>query len=211
LAITLVVAAIAWRGQPVGTRDLARSGNFADLFGGQNINQWRPLSGGWGPAKNDEGALVLQGRGLVRRSLAIADGAGESQPLEHFVLSTVVDLHQAAAVEMQFDLASDAADERFWFVRIDSQGATLGGRADAQGSPATVVATRAHKPDSQALHAIEVERQSQGWWVLVDGVLLGSVPFDHAAPAAEFRLLAEGGQAWFSDVTVEQLAPPVVP
>lgn len=210
LAVALILAAIAWRGEPVGMRDLARSGNFADLFSGQNINQWRPLSGGWGPAKNDEGAFVLQGRGLVRRSLAIVDEAGDAQPPEHYVLSCVVDLHQATAAELQFDLASDAADERYWFVSIDSQGATLGGRADAQGSPATVIVSRAHKSASQALHAIEVERQSHGWWVLVDGVLLGSVPFDHAAPAAEFRVFADGGQAWFSDVTVEQLAPLVV-
>ena len=47
--------------------------------------------------------------------------------------------------------------------------------------------------------------KAQGWWTFVDGQSLGSVAFTHAAPAAEFRLLAESGFAWFSDFTIEEL------
>ena len=207
LAAVLVLVGIASRGRSPGDRDLVPSGRIDELFNGQNINQWKPASGSWSQAKNHEGALVLQGRGLVRRSIFGRNDAGDPQPLAHYRLMLVVDPHEASAVEVQFDLAGDNRDPQCLFVRLDRQGSTLGSRADAQGSPSTTVANRAHSAGSGELHAVEIERQSLEWWALVDGELLGSVPFAHATPAAEFRLLAEGGFAWFSDFTLEQLEP----
>ena len=207
LAAMLFLVAIASRGQSSGDRDLRPSGRIEELFNGQNINQWRPVSGSWSQAKNDEGALVLQGRGLVRRSILGRNVAGEPQPLAHYRLTLVVDPHEASAVEVQFDLAADNRDEQCLFLRIDSHGSTLGSRTGGQASSAKTLVQRAHSTSSEGLHAVEIERQSQGWWALVDGELLGSAPFVHAAPAAEFRLLAEGGFAWFSDFTFEPLEP----
>ena len=208
LAAILVLVAVASRGRSPGDRDLVPSGRIEELFNGQNINRWKPVSGSWSQAKNLEGALVLQGRGLVRRSILSRNESGKPRPLAHYQLTLVVDPHEASAIEVQFDLAGDNRDEQCLFLRIDRHGSTLGSRASPQGSSATTVAQCAHRASSEGLHAVEIERQSQGWWALVDGELLGSVPFVHATPAAEFRLLAEGGFAWFSDFTFEELEPP---
>ena len=208
VAAIVVLAGIASLGRSPGERDLRPSGRIEELFNGQNINPWKPVSGGWGQAKNNEGALVLQGRGLVRRSILVSNDAGESRAVENYRLMLVVDPHEASAVEIQFDLAADNRDAECLFVRIDQQGSTLGSRANAQAARRTTATLPIHSANSGGLHAVEIERQSQGWWALVDGELLGSVPFVHAAPAAEFRLLAEDGLAWFSDFTFEELERP---
>jgi hypothetical protein len=208
LAAIVVLAGIASRGRSPGDRDLRPSGRIEELFNGQNINPWKPVSGGWSQAKNNEGALVLQGRGLVRRSILGSNDAGEPRPVENYRLMLVVDPHEASAVEVQFDLAADNRDEECLFVRIDRQASTLGSRANGQGARRTTATLPVRSAVSGGLHAIEIERQSQGWWTLVDGEMLGSVSFVHAAPAAEFRLLAEDGFAWFSDFTFEELEPP---
>jgi hypothetical protein len=208
LAAIVLLVGIASRGRSPGDRDLIPSGRIEELFNGQNINQWKPVSGGWSQAKNNEGALVLQGRGLVRRSLVGSDDAGEPRRAENYRLMLVVDPHEASAVEVQFDLAADNRDGQCLFVRIDRQGSTLGSRPNVQGPASTTDALPARSAASGGLHEVEIERQSGGWWALVDGQLLGSIPFIHAVPAAEFRLLAEDGFAWFSDFTFEELEPP---
>jgi eukaryotic-like serine/threonine-protein kinase len=208
LAAILVLVGIASRsGLPVD-RNLVPTGSIEELFNGQNINQWKPVSGGWSSAKNDEGALVLQGRGLVRRSILIRNDAGEFQPVEHYRLMLAVDLHDATAVEIQFDLAGEGGDQQCLLVRVDRDGSTLGSRTNNREASAKTFNHRSHLADSGALHSVEIQRQSLGWWTLIDGELLGTAPFIHATPAPEFRLLAEGGRAWFSDFTFEELIPP---
>jgi hypothetical protein len=207
LAVILVLGGIVFRGRSPGSRDLKPSGRIEELFNGQNINQWTPVSGGWSQAKDQEGALVLQGRGLVRRPVFGRNDAGEPRALQHYRLMLAVDPHEASAVEVQFDLAGNNQDESCFFVRIDRQGSTLGSRANAQGSSSTTFARLAHAASSETFHAVEIERQSSGWWTFVDGRFLGSVAFAHATPAAEFRLFAEGGFARFSDLTFEELEP----
>lgn len=202
-----LLAALAPRGSSPGSRDLKSSGRMQQLFNGQNINEWRPVSGGWGRAKDHEGALVLQGSGSVRRGIFGYDEAGQPTPLEHYKLTLAVDPHEAKAIEVQFDLAAGNQDDAFLFVRVDREGSTLGRPADSQNASSSNIAHRAHSTGNAALHAIEIERQSGGWWVFVDGQFLGNAPFVHATPAAEFRLLAEGGDAWFSDLTFEELEP----
>ena len=71
-----------------------------------------------------------------------------------------------------------------------------------------MIARRAHSPSAPPLHSIQIERQSGGWWVFGDDQFLGATPFVHSEPAAEFRLLADGGMAWFSDFTLEELVSP---
>lgn len=204
LAAIVLLVAIATRGRSVGNRDLQPSGRIAELFSGQSIDQWIPISGGWSREKNNEGALVLEGRGLVRRPILGRNDAGEPRPLEHYRLMLVVDPHEANAVEVQFDLTNESRDGACLFVRLDRDGSTLGSRAGPQGAMASTIARRASSA-SGTLHAIDIERQSGGWWTFVDGQFLGNTAFVHAAPAAEFRLLAEGGLAWFSDFTFEEL------
>jgi hypothetical protein len=54
---------------------------------------------------------------------------------------------------------------------------------------------------------VQIERHSAGWWVLVDDQPLGSLRGTSAEPAPEFRVHVEGGAAWISDVTLEELGP----
>ena len=207
LLVVVILTGIIFRGRSSSERDLTPSGRIEDLFNGQNINQWKPVSGSWNPAKDNEGALVLQGQGFVRRSIVGHTASGEVRPLEHYRLTFVVDLHEAAAVEVQFDIAAERQDEHVLFVQINHDGCTLGSRSGVEGSSPTVVAQRTHPAKGSELHAIEIERQGRQWWAMVDGQLLGRSSFVHAMPAREFRLLAEGGLAWFSDFTIEELGP----
>ncbi len=181
------------------------SGRAEELFNGQNVSQWNTKSGGWSQGKNREGAVVLQGRGVIRRPLVFRDADGEPQPMTHFRLTFLVELNAASDAEVQFDFADDNADERSLFVRIDRNESTLGGRTAERDSQPTTISRRSHSSDAGALHTITLERQRLGWWGFVDNQFLGSTPFCHAAPAPEFRLRAEGGFAWFSDFTIEEL------
>jgi hypothetical protein len=205
-ALAVLVATVS-RGPDVGVRDLRPSGRIEELFDGQNISRWKPITGGWSQAKNNEGALVLSGRGLVRRQIVARDAAGAVRPLVHYRLTLAVDLHEAAQAEVQFDLATGQSDASCLFVRITRDGCAVGTRGGPDGSTVTVTLGRPLASDGAALHAIEIERQSGGWWVTLDGQVLSAVPFLHAKPADELRLLAEGGTAWFSDITLEELEP----
>ena len=189
-----------------GERDLGPSGRIEELFNGQNINQWTPVSGSWSQAKNDEGALGASrpwpGPAVDFRSQrggrAAAAGA----------LSADAGRRSAPGIGRRGSVRPGwrQPGRQYLFVRIDGGGSTLGTRTAAPRFARTIVHAR---PCAQrrGLHAVEIERQSGGWWVLVDGELLGSAPFLHATPAAEFRLAADGGFAWFSDFTFEQLEP----
>jgi hypothetical protein len=191
-----------------GERDLVPAGEIEQLFNGRDMRAWTTISGGWSDAKNQEGATVLEGKGEVRRLLTQRDTGGDLRPLDFYRLTLVVDVHDATAVEVQFDFANGAAPtprQDCRFVRIDRERATLGRREGGQ-ERTRQVESLAHASDSAGpLHVVQLERQSGGWWVFVDERFLGSAAPDHDEPASEFRLLAEGGPSWFSDFTVERL------
>ena len=123
-------------------------------------------------------------------------------------------MHSAAAVELQFgDGQPGQAAE--YVVRIDDQRSTLG-RRPGEGAELRTIASLAHSADVGPLHAVQLECQSRGWFVLVDERLVGAVPLGETnsgtlahyavpAEAAQFVLTAEGGPAWFSDFTLEEL------
>ena len=62
VAVVLVILGTIGRRDSPGERDLVESGRIEQLFNGRNIDGWQAVSGGWNPAKNNEGAIVLQGR-----------------------------------------------------------------------------------------------------------------------------------------------------
>ena len=209
----LAAAMVAWailggRGTPP-PRDLVPTDTVEPLFDGRDIGPWRTVVGGWATARNDESALVLQGKGIVSRLLAVPDAAGGRRQPAHYRISCVVDRHEADAVEMQFDLpvgTPGSADTGGRFVvRIDASGAAFGERTTDR--PLRPLARRPGSEAAAPLHAVEFERHSRGWWVLVDGAVLATAGFLHDPPAAEIRFVAEGGDAWLSDVTIEELAP----
>src|SRR5262249_55764104 len=95
-----------------GTRDALRarlvpSGSGEHLFDGQTLRGWSARSGGWVPASDEDGALVLAGtngvchRGLFRTTELIRT------PLDHYRLTLAVRLNQAKEAELHFGIAVD--------------------------------------------------------------------------------------------------------
>jgi hypothetical protein len=209
IATVLVVIGLPWLAfrQPPIERDLVPTGRGQYLFDGQQIDQWLPLSGGWFPRTDEEGGLVLEGAGDVRRAIAIRGPDGVPVPLDFYRLTLFVYLRESSAVEVQFDLASRDRDATRQVVRVTAEGSSLGRRAGERAalqttSPLVSLPVAADRP-----HVVQIERHSAGWWILVDEQLVGAVRGTTAQPADEFRIRVDGSAAWISDVVVEELGP----
>jgi hypothetical protein len=58
-------------------------------------------------------------------------------------------------------------------------------------------------------HTLTVQRQPDAWWILIDESPVGTVPIRTGQQDAPwFILVAEEGEVWFSDITLQELAPP---
>jgi hypothetical protein len=204
LLVLVALAALALR-PPAIERDLVPTGRGQYLFDGQQIDQWLPLSGGWFPQTDEEGGLVLEGTGNVRRQIAISGAGGRPELLTHYRLILFVYLRESSAVEIQFDLANHQRNPARQLVRITPEGSRLGRRAGENVEPRYAGELVPHAVSSERPHVVQIERHSQGWWVLVDDQPIGAVRGTIAAPASEFRVHVEGKAAWISDVTVEEL------
>ncbi|MDX1944901.1 MAG: protein kinase [Pirellulaceae bacterium] len=213
LAGMIAVGGVAWLwpdsspGQP----DLVVAGRAGNLFDGLAIDEWRPQSGGWSPARNADRADVLQGTGVVRRAISLPDAEGKSTPVPYYRLTLFVQLHEATAAEVHFDLAAPSSKAERQVVRLTSAGSQLGRRAGDAGELSRLGPVLPFELPATAVHVVVVERHTGGWWVTVDEQSLGGRRGLFADPAPEFRLRAEGGPAWFSDVSVEELLPPAGP
>ena len=203
-----VVWAVVPRRPAVLERTHVPSGIAADLFDGGSLAPWRTVHGSWAIGRNDEGAIVLEGTGLVRRPLSLPDAHGARGVPEQYRLSCLVDRAAATAAEIQFDLpAGDGAtDPARLVVRIERGAVVCGRQTDPAGSVNAIV--RRAVDDGRPLHAVEIERQQASWWITVDGERLAVVPCLRRRAAGEFALGASGGEARFSDITLEQLVPP---
>jgi hypothetical protein len=209
-SLLLLAVGVAWlvTRPPAIERDLVPTGRAAYLFNGQQIDQWLPLSGGWFPRADEEGGLVLEGTGNVRRQIALSGASGRPELLTHYRLILFVYLREASAIEVQFDLANHQRNPPRQLVRITPEGSRLGRRAGENVEPRYTGELVPLTVSSERPHVVQIERHSTGWWVLVDEQPIGAVRGTSAAPAAEFRVRVEGGSAWISDVTVEELAGP---
>jgi hypothetical protein len=54
---------------------------------------------------------------------------------------------------------------------------------------------------------VRLERHTAGWWAMVDEKVVGFLYSRVAHDANEFRLIAEDGEARFSDFHVQELRP----
>ena len=199
----LAAAVVAWSfvgGRTAPSRDMIRSGQVAALFDGQDMAAWTTRKGGWAPAVDEEGATMLEGRGLIARRLAAPGGAPGPA---HYAISCVVDLHEAGAVEMRFDLAAGGTTPCL-AVRLDASGVSVGERRDESGLR-TRFGPLPLAGGSDGLHELAVERHTRGWWVVVDGTPVTSLVSLHASPAAEVQFQVDGGAARLSDVMLEEL------
>ena len=133
---------------------------------------------------------------------------------ENFRLELFAELHEAKAVEVHVDFPAKGnnerpgpPDDRRVVLRITPHGSQVGmKRGDHQGwTPRSgVVPLRKTRYEK---HAVRIERHSAGWYAYVDNDPIG---FDFSRPRTvgpEFRLIAEDGEAWFSDFVITELRP----
>jgi len=211
LLAVAAVAMVAWgvigtwfaARPPWPAHDYIATGRAADLFDGTDLSAWRTLRGSWSSDRDEEGALVLQGRGEVVRRLAI--GAVGAESPEWYRLTCVVDRHEASAAEVVFDVPRGGGDDGDALAVRIAADAVACVRRSRDGRGIKQLTARA-PADAEPRHAVEVRRHGEAWYVTVDGAPLATLPPLRPAPAAEIRFAADGGEARFSDVVVEELA-----
>jgi len=190
---------------PVATNSLAPTGWATSLFDGKSLRGWITQSGSWTIGRDDEGSAVVAGtEGAIMHPLLFKRSGGQVRPLEHYRLLATVRLHEAAAVELQFDFG--LSDQRH-ALRLTLDRVALG-RYGASRTPFEPLApAQSFSVGTDQLHELKLERQSTEWRVFVDDVLAGTIPLASQRELPEFRLVAEGGPAWFADMAVEELVP----
>ncbi|WP_254510494.1 serine/threonine protein kinase [Anatilimnocola floriformis] len=194
-----------------GAPDLVPSENVISLpYQGASFNDWKRLAGSrWASTTNDDQENVLEGDGvLIRRFPELATAANGN--LQYFRLELFVELHDAKVLEVHVDVPekiNEPGDDRRVVLRITPQGSQVGNkRGDLQGwlPRSSVVPLRKTRYDK---HAVRIERHSSGWYAFVDNDPVG-FDFSHRPQVShEFRLVAEDGEAWFSDFVITELAP----
>jgi hypothetical protein len=215
----VVITAVAWfapRGLRTGA-DLEPPYTPSDwvqpLFDGQSISGWTTVAGGWGPALDPEGGYVLRGSGVIRRPLPEPD----ERPLAHYRLTLGVAVHEAKAVEVHFGIPpAGADDESRGVVRVSREQVAIGRRRgagspfEAVGDPLPIDEDDTRSPSSRSqvtrYHALRIERQADEWTAWFDETPIGSLPAG-GRERGEFWLVAEGGEAFFENLEVRELAP----
>ncbi len=181
------------------------------LFSGRSLRNWTVRSGTWVLADDEDGAKVLAGaNGAIARRLMRSDEQ-PPRPLSHFELSLAVRLHQATAIELHFGI-SQATGENVLrsAIRLEGHAAWLAHRSADRGPshPATpsvsLPTTSADQP-----RIVRLRRDATHWIASVDNQRVGAIPLASLSELAEIRLSVDGGPAWFSDIEVEELVPPI--
>ena len=186
------------------------TGWAAPLYDGSTLRGWLPRSGQWTPTEDAEGGNVIQGSGLLHRSLPASD-----KPLPHrlatYRLAVACDLASAAAAEMQFGFAASPGKPRL-VLRMEKDAVRFG-RRDSDSAPLMEI-SRSDRMASQAeagqpsYQELRAERHANQWVVFANGKPFAtSKPLDENE-LAEVGLAAEGGQAIFDGPQVMELKPP---
>ena len=215
LIVTVVVFALGL--VPGGTStsslksktSLAPTGWSASLFNGKSLLGWTIEDGQWIVVQDDEGSPVIAGTsGEMKRPLLKAV-AGKPVPIEYYRVLVTFQLREASAVELQFNLRQpdnqNPADSRH-ALRLTLDRVAVGTRQEGSLPFKPLAPAKPFEIGSDRLHELKLERQTTEWRVFVDDVLAGTVPLAKEPRRPEFRLLAEGGPAWFGDMVVEELA-----
>lgn len=181
------------------------------LFSGRSLRNWTVRSGTWVLADDEDGAKVLAGaNGAIARRLMRSDEQ-PPRPLSHFELSLAVRLHQATAIELHFGISQAAGENAARSaIRLEGHAAWLAHRFADRGPshPATpsvsLPTTSADQP-----RIVRLRRDATHWIASVDNQRVGAIPLASLSELAEIRLSVDGGPAWFSDIEVEELVPPI--
>lgn len=200
----LCLGGLGWYLQrPPPPPSFVSSGLVENLFDGQSLKGWTPVSGQWQVARTNEGGFTLEGQGLIRRPLP--------PTLTCLGLVVSVDRRLAAAVELHFGLAPGTGAVSRRVLRLTDKEVALGDRADdeAEFRPrASLPVPREDTPDSTQSRELRIERQGNTWYAFYEGKLIGSAPA-RRGEQCEFRLRTEGlGTAHFDTIQVTELVPP---
>jgi serine/threonine protein kinase len=208
-----VIGVWLWLSTP-GRPDLVTSGAPLPLpFDGEHVSRWKRVEGAWGEFRKPDGEYVLKGeRGVVSydfHDLATA----ENRQLRHYRLQVVAELNGAEAVEVHVGFGRQHQPGKEWRVvlRMTAQGAQLGHKLSDEGGwrPHGPLIPFSDKVDPGGKHSLVLERHSKGWLGMLDGETpLGFVNTAPRLETHEFRLVAEGGAAWFSDFEITELRNP---
>lgn len=188
-------------------RVLMPTGQIVPLFSGQSLAGWKNLGGGWRDTTDDEGSPVMEGsNGTI--SHAVPNWM-PGEATSGYRLAFAFNPSQAQALELHFDLRQGATSgSPRGVLRLTPAGAQLGEKDADRGL------FRPHGPlapwpkELDALHDVVLEKNGC-YWLQLDAIPVGSFPAKAKSPAAEFRLVVEGGTAIFADFSVEPLGPPV--
>jgi hypothetical protein len=177
------------------------------LFRGILVD-WQTLRGSWRIDKDAEGATVIAGTdGVIRRSLPVFDS---------YSLAVGADLHKATAVELHFGVdpypsgAHSPGPPRLVLRVSRDEGARFGRRASDDApfvpiSAAVPVPRPENLADKVPYFEFKAERQLNWWHVSFNRQYLGAIPDRGPAKAAEFRLLVQGGLAYFDAAEIAEL------
>jgi eukaryotic-like serine/threonine-protein kinase len=183
---------------------LAKANWGAALFDGRSLKGWVIEHGSWIVGPDEEGSTVIAGtNGEIRRPLVKAVG-GKPTPIPNYRVLVTVRLHEASAVEMQFNIDSTGPRQT---LRLTLDRVSVGRRAASNSPLEPLAPAKPFEIGADRLHELKLERQALEWRVFVDDVLVGTVPLAAQRELPEFRLVAEGGPAWFADMVVEELIP----
>jgi hypothetical protein len=200
------------RGQKRVT-ELVPTGLGVNLFDGLTLTGWRAQSGAWAVKRNEEGGRILSGTSGRILHPIFKQVAKEKVGLVDFSLAAVIQLHGASAAEIEFGsdvLGFELAEDQPRFVaRLEKSSASLGRRTGATRPFIRMSDLSAFTSSGSEPHTLTVQHQPGYWLVLVDDRRVGTIPIPNGQRAAPwFSLVAEEGEAWFSDVTLQELALP---
>lgn len=184
---------------------LPASGWVVELFDGRSLRGWFPQHGFWTVSTDDEGGAIFVGTdGEILHPLLFKRDGGKTSPLSNYRMLVTTRLHQATAVELHFDV--NLSGQRH-VLRLTPTQVALG-RSAAAKAPFEPLGSEQPRPiGTDRLHELKLERQATEWRAFVDETLVGTIPLAPERELPEFRLVAQGGPAWFADTVVEELSP----
>jgi len=192
----------------VPQRDFVLSGWSQSLFNGEDLADWQPISGEWIATEDANSTGVLSGTDGVARRPLFRPGESVPVPIGSYRLRSTVNLQQARAVEIQFDIVASASHERKLALRMTPEGAQLLRYSSATESVEYLTRVIPYNQPTSGYQDITVERQRGYWFVSVGEKRIGAEPVSTETPLSEFRLAVEGGPAWFANLQVEELVSP---
>jgi hypothetical protein len=190
---------LAWQRSNVAPAPYLVQGSWSeDLFRGASIEGWGFAPGTMLlPETDAEGGRVLALQGSATRAWH-ADG------IPNVRLLLGVALNQAKVVEIQFAPHEETGFADCLALRIEPEQLAL---VNYRRGVADVAQQRkqAQPAGSQSYHSVQIERHDTHWWISFDGERVGYLSAAGERERSEFRLAAEGGQAFFEGIAVEEL------